>query len=139
MSGHLRIADADRDRAAAELGEHYAVGRLSREEYDERLDAIWTARTRADLDLVFHDLPAQAPPAPAPLVRHPRPRGRFLPVLLVVLLVAVLVEPFWLVVAAGAIAFAITRRSRHRRRGMGQLHPMWGCGSQQGWHQRQSA
>ena len=36
---------------------HYADGRLDHEEYDERLDAIWTARTRADLALLFSDLP----------------------------------------------------------------------------------
>ncbi len=45
----LRIADSDRERAMADLAMHYADGRLDHEEYDERLDAIWTARTRADL------------------------------------------------------------------------------------------
>ena len=45
----LRIADSDRERAMADLAMHYADGRLDHEEYDERLDAIWTARTHADL------------------------------------------------------------------------------------------
>ena len=44
----MRIADSDRERAMADLAMHYADGRLEHEEYDERLDAIWTARTRAD-------------------------------------------------------------------------------------------
>ena len=41
-----RISDADRERAMADLASHYAEGRLDHDEYDERLDAIWTARTR---------------------------------------------------------------------------------------------
>ena len=48
-----RIGDAERERATARLGEHFAEGRLDHEEYDERLDAIWSARTAADLDQVF--------------------------------------------------------------------------------------
>ena len=63
-----RIADSDRERAMADLAGHYADGRLDHEEYDERLDAIWTARTRADLAVLFSDLPrpqATYPPAQA--------------------------------------------------------------------------
>ena len=49
----------------ADLAMHYTDGRLDHEEYDERLDAIWTARTRADLALLFSDLPRlQASPPP---------------------------------------------------------------------------
>ena len=33
----LRIGDAEREAAAQALGEHYAVGRLTRDEYDESL------------------------------------------------------------------------------------------------------
>ncbi|WKN48475.1 DUF1707 domain-containing protein [Nocardioides sp. Arc9.136] len=62
MNEHLRIGDAERDRAAADLAEHYAEGRLTAEEHAERLDRVWAARTRADLGPVFRDLPA-APPA----------------------------------------------------------------------------
>lgn len=53
----LRIGDADRDRALTALGEHFAEGRLGREEYDDRAAAIWTARTRGDLEPMFADLP----------------------------------------------------------------------------------
>lgn len=66
MNEHLRIGDAERDRAAADLGEHYAEGRLTAAEHAERLDRIWAARTRADLAPVFADLPA----------RHPHSVGR---------------------------------------------------------------
>ena len=53
----LRIGDAEREASVAALGEHFAQGRLTREEYDERSDAVWSARTRGDLVPVFADLP----------------------------------------------------------------------------------
>lgn len=68
-----RIGDAERDVATARLGDHFAAGRLDHDEYDERLDAIWSARTGADLDQVFWDLPrAVAPVAPPVVQRRPR-------------------------------------------------------------------
>ena len=72
----MRIADSDRERAMADLAMHYADGRLEHEEYDERLDAIWTARTRADLAVLFNDLPrpqaAQPPRTSRPCTRPTR-------------------------------------------------------------------
>ncbi|HEX5955267.1 MAG TPA: DUF1707 domain-containing protein [Solirubrobacterales bacterium] len=63
----LRIGDADRERAQAKLADHYAAGRLDKDEYDQRLDQIWAARTRAELAPVFRDLPgAPRPPGRAP-------------------------------------------------------------------------
>ena len=56
----LRAADADRDRVAGILGEAYTEGRLSKDEYDARLEAALSARTFADLDQVVTDLPAQS-------------------------------------------------------------------------------
>lgn len=53
----LRITDAERDDAVVSLGEHYAVGRLTKAEYDERVDRAWNARTGADLAPAFADLP----------------------------------------------------------------------------------
>ena len=35
----LRIGDAEREATISALGEHYAAGRLTKEEYDERSDA----------------------------------------------------------------------------------------------------
>ncbi|KQQ39423.1 DUF1707 domain-containing protein [Nocardioides sp. Leaf307] len=58
---HLRIGDAEREQAAAALGEHYVRGRLDHDEHAERLERVWTARTRADLGPLFADLPAQWP------------------------------------------------------------------------------
>jgi len=53
----LRIGDAERDAAAADLGEHYAAGRLSLDELNERLDAVFASKTFGQLTRVLADLP----------------------------------------------------------------------------------
>ena len=53
----LRIGDAERDAAAADLGEHYAAGRLTLEELNERLDAVFAAKTFGQLTRIMADLP----------------------------------------------------------------------------------
>lgn len=58
--GKIRAADADRERVAGVLGTAYSEGRLSKEEYDARLEAALSARTYADLDQVVDDLPVLA-------------------------------------------------------------------------------
>ena len=64
----IRVGDVERDTAAAELGEHYAAGRLTIDELHERLGLVLSARTRADLTHVLADLPTIHRPArpPAP-------------------------------------------------------------------------
>jgi hypothetical protein len=59
--GSLRISDADREAAVDLLAEQYAVGRLTKAEFDERSDAAWSARTEGDLAPVFVDLPVRSP------------------------------------------------------------------------------
>jgi hypothetical protein len=63
-SGSLRVSDADRDRALAELSEHFQAGRLTAGELDERTGRALQARTAADLAALFTDLPRQHPAAP---------------------------------------------------------------------------
>ena len=64
----LRIADADREAAAAFLREHYAQGRLTLGEFNQRLDAVFAATTQRQLSALTRDLPrAAAPPAPLPV------------------------------------------------------------------------
>ena len=89
----LRISDAEREQAAAELGEHYAQGRLTMEEHADRLDQVWAARTRGELLPIFRDLPSrytQAPPAYPAVATRMSGRRRGLPGPLMVVL-AVLV------------------------------------------------
>jgi len=62
----LRIADADREAAAAHLREHYAEGRLTLEEFHHRLDAVFEAATQSQLAALTRDLPRATSPAPLP-------------------------------------------------------------------------
>ena len=55
--GTVRIGDAERDAAVSALGDHYAAGRLTREEFDERSDQAMQARFHGDLQPLFADLP----------------------------------------------------------------------------------
>ncbi len=73
----LRISDADRAAAVDLLSEQYAEGRLTRDELDERSDAVWSAKTRGDLAPVFVDLPVRSPAQPAPEAVSLRPRSGF--------------------------------------------------------------
>lgn len=63
---NVRVGDAERDAAAAQLREHYTAGRLTLDELNERLDQVFAARTRADLNAVTRDLPYVAPSAGSP-------------------------------------------------------------------------
>src|SRR6185437_8136304 len=53
----VRIGDAEREAAASSLREHYARGRLTHEEFQQRLDAVFEARTDLDLAKINADLP----------------------------------------------------------------------------------
>lgn len=57
-SGPLRAGHDDRERACEDLGRHYAAGRLTMAELEDRQGAAWTARTLDDLRELFDDLPA---------------------------------------------------------------------------------
>jgi hypothetical protein len=62
---NLRAADSDRQAAAAALGRHLSDGRLTVEEYDERLAKAYAARTYGELEGLFADLPRSTPARPA--------------------------------------------------------------------------
>ncbi len=85
-SRELRIGDAERTTAAQDLGEHFAQGRLSAEEHQERLDRVMNARTASELTPLFADLPGSTYRAPRAYAaadragvgsdgRRDRPRG----------------------------------------------------------------
>jgi len=66
--GKMRAADADRDRVVEVLSMAYSEGRLSKDEYDGRLENALSARTYADLDQLVTDLPVARATAVTPVV-----------------------------------------------------------------------
>jgi hypothetical protein len=150
MDDRIRISDADRERVGARLREHYAEGRLSSEELEERITATFSAKTIGDLRGVMADLPEPelAPPLQArpmpPLGMPPRVvvhRGpRLLPLLLFALIFAAVLHGagfvafaflqvallIWLVTCVLGIV-AATRFRRHARR-------YWQAGHDSQWH-----
>jgi hypothetical protein len=60
----IRLSDAERDQAVAELGEHFQAGRLTQEEFDDRTGLALQARTGRDLTGLFTDLPRPAAAEP---------------------------------------------------------------------------
>ena len=67
----LRIGDADRDRAIERLRTAMAEGRLTYEEFDERLGLALGAKFESDLEPLFVDLPPLDVPAPVTPVTNP--------------------------------------------------------------------
>jgi hypothetical protein len=57
----MRVGDAERESTVAELREHFANGRLTQEEFNERVDQTFAAKTRGDLKTVLRDLPSVRP------------------------------------------------------------------------------
>jgi hypothetical protein len=115
---HLRISNADRDEALDRLADHYAAGRLDKDEFDERSDAVWTARTGADLAPIFADLQLRAARSPRDVVRsrpgrwRHRPSFPFAPVLVLVIALTVVTSiPFVLLALLGFLLVA-GRRGR---------------------------
>ncbi|MFC6897717.1 DUF1707 domain-containing protein [Nonomuraea dietziae] len=73
----MRASDVDRDRVAAILREHTAQGRITVDEFNERLEQVYASKTYGELARVTADLPevdlrAQPARIPAP---SPAPRA----------------------------------------------------------------
>lgn len=124
----LRIGDAEREAAIAALGEHYAAGRLTKEEYDERSARAWAARTGSALWPLFADLPrtdGRSAAGEPPPREHPRGPGRpwwvipFVPILMFLVVITV-VTHFPIILLALVVWLIWTRKSgmRARRHGM---------------------
>ncbi len=90
----LRIGDVEREAAISTLGDHYAAGRITKDEYDARADVAWRARTRSDLGPLFVDLPPlgrQQQPPPHRGRSTGRPAGGPRPPVLLVLVLVIVV------------------------------------------------
>ena len=129
----IRLSDAERDAAAADLGEHFAQGRLTADEHDDRLEQVWKAKTRGEISPIFRDLPsayaAVAAPIPAGEPRYwdsgLRPFRRGVPapllVVLAVLIALTVVTHLPLVLLGFAVFWFVVLRHRGPRR----LHHRW--------------
>jgi hypothetical protein len=83
----LRASDDDRRRVVSELERHAADGRLTLDEFSERVGRAYGAATHADLAEITHDLPATAPPRIPPA---PDPRPLLIAFILAAVTIAVL-------------------------------------------------
>lgn len=61
----LRASDADRERIVALLRDHAAEGRLTLEEFSDRMSAAYLARTNEELEGLTRDLPSTSAPVAA--------------------------------------------------------------------------
>src|SRR5258708_30611513 len=68
----LRVSDADREQTVILLREHLLAGRLTLEEFSERIEAALNAGVRRELAAVQEDLPAVSSAVP-PSGRKPTP------------------------------------------------------------------
>jgi hypothetical protein len=67
----MRVSDAEREATASELREHYAAGRLTLDELNERVNEAFAAKTRGDLTAVVRDLPSVRPGMTSPVAGQP--------------------------------------------------------------------
>jgi len=159
MDDRIRISDADRERVTARLREHFAEGRLTSEELDERISAALSAKTFGDLRKIMADLPDSSP-AP-PNAKQPPPwayrpgfvacRGpRLLPLAILFLIAAVAIPGVgwmfvaflkvvllvWLVACIAGLIAAFRFRRRLRRNwesGWNQWQDQWQNHWQNNW------
>jgi hypothetical protein len=61
MADDLLASDADRARVSEELRTHYESGRLTLEEFQDRIDETHSARTEGQLERVLRQLPTKRP------------------------------------------------------------------------------
>jgi Domain of unknown function (DUF1707) len=66
--GDLRVSDAERDLVVSELSRAFQVGRLTTEEFQERSEQAFAARTGNDLTALLADLPVERDPADVAVV-----------------------------------------------------------------------
>jgi uncharacterized membrane protein len=122
-----RIGDVEREGAAWALGEHFAAGRLTQEEYDERAGLAWQAKTHSDLAPLFGDLPqphgrptAARTVAQPPVRRQPAPRRHpwhpWLALLVALFVLGAIVEKPVLVILLVVALVVFVKKRRARRR-----------------------
>jgi Domain of unknown function (DUF1707) len=141
MDDRMRASDADREAVTARLRDHYAEGRLTQDELDERVSSALGAKTFGDLRSLTTDLPGPAAVPPRTAARpswdgppswrhnhrhHRPPVALFLLIGLLLLLASGggwalfalfrLILVFWLAMMVTRIVIGLVYRRRHRYR-----------------------
>jgi hypothetical protein len=107
----VRVSDADRQTVIEALQRHTGDGRLTLEEFEERVDEVLGARTRADLDAALRELPA--------LHRDPQPRRSrghlpLRPIAACILLVLLFTGNWWILIPLAFVLCGSRGRHAHR-------------------------
>jgi uncharacterized membrane protein len=63
----MRASDQDREHVVEILRTHYSEGRLTLEEFDERMNRAYQAKTYGELSQLTRDLPVQPRPDTSPV------------------------------------------------------------------------
>jgi Flp pilus assembly protein TadB len=98
MTTAIRIGDAEREAAISSLTTHFAEGRLTQLEHDERTSLALHAKTGRDLDVLFADLPRRGEGTPATRTNRRPARG---------LRIERLLQPLFAALFIGVMIFVI--------------------------------
>ena len=99
---NLRASDAERQQVIDQLRQHAADGRLTMDEFEQRVAEALAAKTHADLEPALRELPSLERPAevtPRPRRRMPVPSARALVTAVAVVFAVVMVtQGFWWII-----------------------------------------
>jgi hypothetical protein len=98
LQPRMRAGDKDRQRVVEELGKHFGEGRLTVEEFDERVVRAHASVYLDELPALTVDLPGEPQPQPQPQPQYRRRSRPQIRVPVLVLLIAMLLS--WSIVAA---------------------------------------
>jgi Domain of unknown function (DUF1707) len=127
----IRASDAERDRVVGLLKQHFTDGRLSMDEFSDRMDVAFSARTRGELVTTLRELPVlaqHAAPGVAPERVRVRPRRAAPPVPAIPLVMLAVLLVMLVVVSRGLFLWPLFfllfwmnrgpgRRSHHHHHG----------------------
>lgn len=136
MDDSIRAGDADRERAGDALRAHHTAGRLTAEEFEERIERCMAATTIGELRALLRDLPGERPGRPADRAARRRfgpPLWLLVPLAVAFMLAVAGAGPGWhggmhggawhhhwfpwplVLLLLGWLAFRGTARAAHRR------------------------